>query len=445
MNTRPEDLWPLTLGTFEGLIDEVRVSRGPRAISLPNRAPLVAMETRVALEESGSVVPQLPAIIDDETDLTYAWSVVSGDAGDVTFLDATALGSEIAFAKRGLFTLGLTVSDGELATTTSDWSVGMNTPLVILVEDKKVTLNFGVMLVPSVVIEDDAWAGATEFVVDWKVVQGDSLNVTFSDPSMLQPTISFADAGDYTLSLMVSAGEFVSDVDFQITVLPKLLPPVIRNSEPQASLQLDGTFTPDLEIADDGPFTYQWTVSHGLTNSVEFSDPTSLTPIIRFTQVGDYELTIRASARGEHATSTIQISVSPVPTLLERWRSTHFLATTLKDSALEASLWGDLADPDGDRRVNLLEAYAGTDPQEPNRDPFLRIRQTDNAIVLEWPRARDPLGLSVKVLASSTLENFEFLMPIPSITVAANESDLEARMPLGQPKGFLALSISETP
>lgn len=275
MNTRPEDLWPLTLGTFEGLIDEVRVSRGPRAISLPNRAPLVAMETRVALEESGSVVPQLPAIIDDETDLTYAWSVVSGDAGDVTFLDATALGSEIAFAKRGLFTLGLTVSDGELATTTSDWSVGMNTPLVILVEDKKVTLNFGVMLVPSVVIEDDAWAGATEFVVDWKVVQGDSLNVTFSDPSMLQPTISFADAGDYTLSLMVSAGEFVSDVDFQITVLPKLLPPVIRNSEPQASLQLDGTFTPDLEIADDGPFTYQWTVSHGLTNSVEFSDLTN--------------------------------------------------------------------------------------------------------------------------------------------------------------------------
>jgi hypothetical protein len=537
MNTKPDEMWLLTLGNFGGLIDELRVSRGPRTVLLPNRAPLVALDPSGVLEEPGTVVSVPLTIIDDGTDLTYAWRVVSGDAADIIFADVTAPDSAITFANVGLFTLELTVSDGELSTAaTSHWAVGRNAPPVIRAEDNEVILAFGTAFVPKVVIEDDAWVGNANVEVSWTVIDGDPSQVTFSDPAVVLPSVSFAEAGEYTFRLKVSDGEFESDAVFQITVLAKLLPPVIRNPEPETSLrlddrfsprltiegdgpfsyqwivsvglvdnvsfsdttalnptvqfaesgeyqltimvrarddvvtstiqiaalpnllppvlrnhqpagslQLDEAFTPDLEIEGNGPFTYQWTVSHGETAHVLFSNPSTLNPTIQFTQVGEYELSIRASARDDEVTSTVQITVSSVPTPLERWRSANFLADTLTDETLQASVWGDLADPDGDRRVNLLEAYAGTNPLESDSVPFLSIRKTDGAIVLRWRRAQDPLGLSAKVLTSSTLEDFEPVVPAPSIITAGDESEVEARMSLSDVKGFLALSISSMP
>jgi hypothetical protein len=44
------------------------------------------------------------------------------------------------------------------------------------------------------------------------------------------------------------------------------------------------------------------------------------------------------------------------------WRSTHFSSNDLTDRSKESSVWGDLADPDGDGRVNLMEYALGMDP-----------------------------------------------------------------------------------
>ena len=185
MNTRPDEMWLLTLGNFGGLIDELRVSRGPRTVLLPNRAPLVALDPSGVLEEPGTVVSVPLTIIDDETDLTYAWRVVSGDAADIIFADATAPDSAITFANVGLFTLELTVSDGELSTAaTSHWVVGRNAPPVIRAEDNEVILAFGTAFVPKVVIEDDTWVGNANVEVSWTVIDGDPLQVTFSDPAV---------------------------------------------------------------------------------------------------------------------------------------------------------------------------------------------------------------------------------------------------------------------
>ena len=625
MQTRADKPWALTLGNFEGYVDELRVSRGPREIPLANRAPLVAMETGGVLEEPGTVAQTLPAIVDDDPALVYSWSVVTGNSANVTFSDGTALDTEITFAKNGIYTIALTVSDGELATAVSTvWTVGMDTPPVIQAETRDATLPFGTPFVPQVMVVDDDWAGATELMTSWEVVQGDPAKVTFTDASQLQPTVTFAEAGDYTLILKVSDGVSVSDADFTINVLPKLLPPVIRNTEPQVSLrlddrftpalavegdgpiayrwsvslgaaagvsisdattlnptiqfnqvgeyeltieatarddlatstvqvvvlrnllppairngqpmvslrlaetftstleiagdgpfiyewsvsrgqaaqvvfsdlavlnptitfgevgeyevtievmardevatstvqvvvlrnllppvisndhptvslQLDETFTSTLEVEGDGPFAYEWTVSRGQTDQVAFSDPMLLNPMITFTEIGEYELTLLASARGDHSTSTVQVSVLPVPTPLERWRSANFRAETLNDPNLQGSVWGDLADPDGDGRVNLLEAYAGTDPFEPNLGPFLRVQQIEGQLILQWPRATDPLGLSARVLTSMTLENFKPVEPDPSITVGANGREVEARLPVDQAKSFLMIRVS---
>jgi hypothetical protein len=58
-----------------------------------------------------------------------------------------------------------------------------------------------------------------------------------------------------------------------------------------------------------------------------------------------------------------------VPTtgaLIEQWRRAHFPAATVNDPALEAAVWGDLADPRGDRRPNLLRFYLNEDPLAPS-------------------------------------------------------------------------------
>jgi hypothetical protein len=47
---------------------------------------------------------------------------------------------------------------------------------------------------------------------------------------------------------------------------------------------------------------------------------------------------------------------------LSSWQMEHFDAADLLNPALEGTLWGDLADPDLDGLVNLMEFASGTDP-----------------------------------------------------------------------------------
>ncbi len=46
----------------------------------------------------------------------------------------------------------------------------------------------------------------------------------------------------------------------------------------------------------------------------------------------------------------------------DTWRRRHFTNNSVNNPALEATVWGDEADPDKDGVINLLEAFAGLDP-----------------------------------------------------------------------------------
>lgn len=51
------------------------------------------------------------------------------------------------------------------------------------------------------------------------------------------------------------------------------------------------------------------------------------------------------------------------------WQGEHFSTEELGDPGLEASVWGDEADPDGDRIPNLLEYALALDPRQLDQDP----------------------------------------------------------------------------
>ncbi len=57
------------------------------------------------------------------------------------------------------------------------------------------------------------------------------------------------------------------------------------------------------------------------------------------------------------------LQLAPPQTPSEIWQAAHFTPAELANSALEASLWGMLADPDGDGSVNLLEYALAKNPR----------------------------------------------------------------------------------
>lgn len=52
------------------------------------------------------------------------------------------------------------------------------------------------------------------------------------------------------------------------------------------------------------------------------------------------------------------------------WQLEHFDAADLANPGLEDSLWGDLADPDFDGQLNIMEFFAGTDPRVASPAPL---------------------------------------------------------------------------
>ena len=101
-------------------------------------------------------------------------------------------------------------------------------------------------------------------------------------------------------------------------------------------------------------------------------------------------------------------------TLAETWLAQHFAATELSDPALQSTLWGWDADPDGDGITNLLEYALGGDPQVASSlfaDGSLLgagLEVVDGVTVLRHPQRTDKevRGLDYVVEFSQDLENW---------------------------------------
>ena len=72
-------------------------------------------------------------------------------------------------------------------------------------------------------------------------------------------------------------------------------------------------------------------------------------------------------------TKSIAITVTGGVSSLERWRSQYFSVADLQNPNREATVWGDLADPDNDGRHNLMEFALGLSPlgSEPQESAFV--------------------------------------------------------------------------
>lgn len=93
---------------------------------------------------------------------------------------------------------------------------------------------------------------------------------------------------------------------------------------------------------------------------------------------------------------------------IEQWRETHFTPAELSNAALEATLWGNLADPDGDGANNVTEYTFARDPRMADAALFASPVLAPGGdgqprLHLSVPVRRDDPELVVSFLSSSDL------------------------------------------
>jgi hypothetical protein len=221
--------------------------------------------------------------------------------------------------------------------------------------------------------------------------------------------------GTSRISIRVSDGVSNTTVFFQFTVTGSNNPPVLTVPGPLAggagaAISLAGIRVADpdagtnnlnltLSVAN-GTIAVSTSVSGGVkTNQVSGNNSGTVTVVgslvalnatltnaagIAYTSRSDFSGTETVglvlndngnSGAGGAKTDSDSISIQVTGGLnsLERWRTSYFSAADLQDPTKEATLWGDLADPDNDGRNNLMEFALGLNPlgSEPQESAFV--------------------------------------------------------------------------
>ena len=92
---------------------------------------------------------------------------------------------------------------------------------------------------------------------------------------------------------------------------------------------------------------------------------------------------------------------------MEIWRHQHFSIEELADPNLESSLWGDLADGDGDGKKTLIEYAFGNNPRSTIiEDDGVTIGHEGESMVLTYLKILDRTDIIYQVQASSDLKTW---------------------------------------
>jgi RHS repeat-associated protein len=210
--------------------------RGAPAWSLStNHAPTVEVGGDLSVALPPGVASLSASVSDDGLpaggSLSYAWSVVNGP-GPVAFADAASPATTATFTLPGVYTLRLTVSDSQGATsdslvvTVSPFVPPPNqAPLVSAGPDRSLRQPETSLLLAGTAADDGRPSGTLSHA--WSVVSGPD-PVSFADPLAVSTTATFASPGTYVLRLAASDGELTASDEATVfyasdTTLPDLV------------------------------------------------------------------------------------------------------------------------------------------------------------------------------------------------------------------------------
>lgn len=142
--------------------------------------------------------------------------------------------------------------------------------------------------------------------------------------------------------------------------------------------------------------------------------------------------------------NAMKITVSAPPSAgLPAWRGQHFTTEELANPALETSLWGNHADPDGDGRPNLVEYATGSDPRAFDASAVVTVHDAETgSLSLTYTRDPDAADVTCQVQQSDDLAEWNDI----GDTLVSTDEGLETRRATvataGEPRQWLRLRVS---
>jgi hypothetical protein len=138
------------------------------------------------------------------------------------------------------------------------------------------------------------------------------------------------------------------------------------------------------------------------------------------------------------------VTVSPEITVpgYDQWLAANFSIAALADPTLVDSVWGALADPDGDGIANVIEYFTASDPNGQGTDRHTRAEISGEDLVFIFYQAKDTGGVVGVVEWSADLVHWS-----EEGVVTENVEDLgevlrvEARIPGAGAESFARLNV----
>lgn len=154
-----------------------------------------------------------------------------------------------------------------------------------------------------------------------------------------------------------------------------------------------------------------------------FTAPASAGPVV-----------LGAAYGGVSQSATVNVVVAPMVGY-EAWRAGRFLEGG-----------GVAEDPDGDRVVNLLEWYLGSDPLSGVREPLLVVARGDGFAELRFKRSSAAVGeVSLRVEACGDLGDWVEVVPswIGVTPLGGGLEEVVLRVPVGVGDGYFRLRVGD--
>jgi hypothetical protein len=297
--------------------DELSVTVNPQ----PNQAPTVSagLDQTITLPNGATLdatvtddgLPNPPGAV------TTTWSRTSGP-GTVTFGNPNMVDTTATFSIDGTYVLRLTADDDE-STAFDELTVTVNpqpnqAPTVNVGIDQTVSLPNSANL--DATVTDDGLPSST-LTTTWSQMSGPADAANFADPSAVDTTVSFSEAGIYVLRLTADDSDLDAFDELTVTVYPPNQAPTVNVGIDQ-EITLPNGATLDATVTDDGlpnppgAVTSLWSKASG-PGTVTFANASAVDTTASFSEDGTYVLRLTADDSVLDAFNELTVTVNPKP------------------------------------------------------------------------------------------------------------------------------------
>ncbi len=252
--------------------------------------------------------------------------------------------------------------------------------------------------------------------------------------------------------LPIDASSHVVQLDAFVIERPETTPPTVTVSLPDGVTEFpaESPIVVSAAASDTNGIDYVEFLVEGRRHGIATHAPYLAT--LSLSELGEHRVVAIAHdhygnpARSSSVTLTI---VEPSGSTFTAWQAAHFTELELDTPALEATVWGATADPDGDGRANLLEYALATDPRVSDSEVVaLEIVTVGDSRVARYRRGKDLDPAVALTLQTATDLAPDSWSPLTEgETLHADFADHEIRdvpLPADAPRRFVRLQITQS-